>query len=109
MAADRSVGRAEAMRQSMLELIDRGAVDEAHPAFWATFVKVPIESITKRPVGCDRTTAAPSQAGRTGGTASPRLRSARRAEPRSGTEPRSAPEVAPRQRQDGRRKKAATC
>ena len=40
MAADKSVARAEAMRQSMLALIDRGAPYEAHPAFWAPFVVV---------------------------------------------------------------------
>jgi CHAT domain-containing protein len=40
MAADKAVGRAEAMRQSMLQLIDNGKTDEAHPAFWAPFVVV---------------------------------------------------------------------
>ena len=40
MAADKSVGRAEAMRQSMLTLIDKGEPYEAHPAFWAPFVVV---------------------------------------------------------------------
>ncbi len=40
MTADRSVGRAEAMRRSMLALIDGGNPDEAHPAFWAPFVVV---------------------------------------------------------------------
>jgi CHAT domain-containing protein len=40
MTADKSVGRAEAIRQSMLALIDRGAPYEAHPAFWAPFVVV---------------------------------------------------------------------
>jgi len=40
MVPDRSVGRAEAMRQSMLALIDKGEADEAHPAFWAPFVVV---------------------------------------------------------------------
>jgi CHAT domain-containing protein len=38
MAAEKGVGRAEAMRQSMLQLIDNGKTDEAHPAFWAPFV-----------------------------------------------------------------------
>jgi hypothetical protein len=38
MSAGKSIGRAEAMRQSMLELIDNGAPNEAHPAFWAPFV-----------------------------------------------------------------------
>ncbi len=40
MAADKSVGRAEAMRQSMLALIDKGAPYEAQPAYWAPFVVV---------------------------------------------------------------------
>jgi CHAT domain-containing protein len=40
IAADKSVGRAEAMRQSMLALIDKGATYETHPAFWAPFVVV---------------------------------------------------------------------
>jgi CHAT domain-containing protein len=38
MAADRKVGRAEAMRRSMLALIDKGTPEEAHPAYWAPFV-----------------------------------------------------------------------
>jgi CHAT domain-containing protein/tetratricopeptide (TPR) repeat protein len=33
-------GRAEALRRSMLELIDNGQDFEAHPAFWAPFVLV---------------------------------------------------------------------
>jgi CHAT domain-containing protein len=40
MAADSSVGRAEAMRRSMLALIETGKPYEAHPAFWAPFVVV---------------------------------------------------------------------
>jgi CHAT domain-containing protein len=40
MAADKGVGRGEAMRQSMLALIDKGTDDEAHPAYWAPFVVV---------------------------------------------------------------------
>ena len=34
------MGRAEAMRQSMLALIDKGTPQEAHPAYWAPFVVV---------------------------------------------------------------------
>jgi CHAT domain-containing protein len=37
MASDKRVGRAEAMRQSMLALIDKGEPLEAHPAYWAPF------------------------------------------------------------------------
>ena len=40
LSADRTMGRAEAMRQSMLALIDKGEPQEAHPAFWAPFVVV---------------------------------------------------------------------
>ena len=40
LAADKSMGRAEAMRQSMLALIDNGTPQEAHPAYWAPFVLV---------------------------------------------------------------------
>jgi hypothetical protein len=40
LAADKSMGRAEATRQSMLALIDTGTPQEAHPAFWAPFVVV---------------------------------------------------------------------
>jgi CHAT domain-containing protein len=34
------MGRAEAMRQAMLDLIDHGAPHEPHPAYWAPFVVV---------------------------------------------------------------------
>ena len=34
------IGRAEALRRSMLALIDKGKDFEAHPAFWAPFVLV---------------------------------------------------------------------
>jgi CHAT domain-containing protein len=40
MAADKDVGRAEALRQSMLVLIDMGKVNEAHPSYWGPFVVV---------------------------------------------------------------------
>ena len=40
MAADKTVGRAEAMRQSMLAIIGKGEPIESHPAFWAPFVVV---------------------------------------------------------------------
>ena len=35
LAADKSMGRADALRRSMLALIDKGAPQYAHPAFWA--------------------------------------------------------------------------
>jgi CHAT domain-containing protein len=40
MAHDPKVGRAEALRRSMLALIDKGDRDEGHPAYWAPFVVV---------------------------------------------------------------------
>ena len=40
MARDPKVGRAEALRRSMLALIDKGEAHEAHPAYWAPFVVV---------------------------------------------------------------------
>jgi CHAT domain-containing protein len=40
LTADKSIGRAEAMRQSMLALIDKGEPQEAHPVYWAPFVVV---------------------------------------------------------------------
>ena len=40
LAADRAMGRAEAMRQSMLALIDRGTEREGRPSSWAPFVVV---------------------------------------------------------------------
>ena len=38
--ANKDIGRAEAVRQAMLALIDHGEPGEAHPAFWAPFVVV---------------------------------------------------------------------
>ncbi len=40
MQADPTIGRAEALRRSMLALIDKGARYEAHPAYWAPFIVV---------------------------------------------------------------------
>ena len=40
MARNPKVGRAEALRRSMLALIDQGEPQEAHPAYWAPFVVV---------------------------------------------------------------------
>jgi len=40
MATDKSIGRSEALRRSMLALIDKGEPQEAHPAYWAPFVVV---------------------------------------------------------------------
>ena len=40
MATDASVGRSEAMRRSMMAMIEKGQPQEAHPAYWAPFVVV---------------------------------------------------------------------
>jgi CHAT domain-containing protein/Flp pilus assembly protein TadD len=40
MAADTHIGRAEALRRSMLALIANGTPQETHPAYWAPFVVV---------------------------------------------------------------------
>jgi CHAT domain-containing protein len=40
MARDANVGRSEALRRSMLALIDKGDAREAHPANWAPFIVV---------------------------------------------------------------------
>jgi CHAT domain-containing protein/Tfp pilus assembly protein PilF len=40
MTRDPNVGRAEALRRSMLALLDRGAREETHPSYWAPFVVV---------------------------------------------------------------------
>ena len=40
VARDPTIGRAEALRQSMLAMIDRGRPHEAHPAAWAPFIAV---------------------------------------------------------------------
>src|SRR5262249_15149189 len=40
MAADKTVGRSEALRRSMVALIEQGEPYEAHPAYWAPFVVV---------------------------------------------------------------------
>jgi len=40
MSSDKSVGRAEAMHQSMLAMIESGNQKEAHPAYWAPFIVV---------------------------------------------------------------------
>ena len=40
LSANPQIGRAEALRRSMADLITKGAPHEAHPAFWAPFVLV---------------------------------------------------------------------
>ena len=38
MKGDPKIGRPEAMRRSMVELMEQG--DNAHPAYWAPFIVV---------------------------------------------------------------------
>ena len=40
LKSDPTIGRAEALRRSMLALIDKGAPYERHPAYWAPFIVV---------------------------------------------------------------------
>jgi hypothetical protein len=40
MAPNKRIGHAEAMRQSMLALVDKGDAEEMHPAIWELFVVV---------------------------------------------------------------------
>ena len=40
LKAHPEIGRAEALRRSMVELIKHGAAENAHPAIWAPFVLV---------------------------------------------------------------------
>ena len=40
ISRDNKLGRAEALRQAMLAMIDKGRPHEAHPAYWAPFVVV---------------------------------------------------------------------
>ena len=40
MAADKAVSRSEALRRSMVALMENGELHEAHPAYWAPFVVV---------------------------------------------------------------------
>ena len=45
--SDRSVGRAEALRRAMVNLIDYRQANEAHPAYWAPFVVVPKGAVAR--------------------------------------------------------------
>ena len=47
MAADKTASRSEALRRSMVDLIERGEPHEAHPAHWAPFVVVGEGSATE--------------------------------------------------------------
>jgi len=53
LATNKTIGRAEAMRQSMLALVEQGTPQEADPAFWAPFVVVGESGFTA-PVHLDK-------------------------------------------------------
>jgi CHAT domain-containing protein len=40
MQRDKKVGKAEALRESMGEIVERGSAAKAHPSYWAPFVLV---------------------------------------------------------------------
>jgi CHAT domain-containing protein len=40
IARNPNVGRAAALRRAMLDMIDTGEPNQAHPAYWAPFVVV---------------------------------------------------------------------
>ena len=69
MARDPKVGRSEALRRSMLALIDKGEPHEAHPAYWAPFVVVGEGGLIDA-VAQPTTVSAPTQAKKT----NPRLK-----------------------------------
>jgi CHAT domain-containing protein len=48
MSRNPELGHAEALRRSMLALIDKGTPHEAHPANWAPFVVVGEGAATTR-------------------------------------------------------------
>jgi CHAT domain-containing protein len=48
MSRNPELGHAEALRRSMLALIDKGTPHEAHPANWAPFVLVGEGAATTR-------------------------------------------------------------
>ncbi|HEY2530520.1 MAG TPA: CHAT domain-containing protein [Xanthobacteraceae bacterium] len=55
LKADPKIGRAEALRRSMVSMFTTGKDYEAHPAFWAPFVLVAkAEPIDSRDVGSCR-------------------------------------------------------
>jgi CHAT domain-containing protein/tetratricopeptide (TPR) repeat protein len=73
MTRDPTLGRAEALRRSMLALIDKGKPQEAHPAYWAPFVVVgeggPVikaaGTVTPRPLPAHSSKPAPAHDWRT--------------------------------------------
>jgi CHAT domain-containing protein len=40
IARDKNIGRAEALRRAMLDMVEHGEPYQAHPTFWAPFVVV---------------------------------------------------------------------
>jgi CHAT domain len=50
MAADKTISRSEALRRSMVSLIESGEPYEAHPAYWAPFIVVGEGSAASAPL-----------------------------------------------------------
>ena len=59
MAADKSIGRSDALQRSMLAMIDSGDAKEAHPAYWAPFVVVGEGSSPSAPLATSSTVPGP--------------------------------------------------
>jgi CHAT domain-containing protein len=59
MSTDKTVGRSEALRRSMLAMIQRGKPHEAHPAYWAPFVVVGQGAAEETPLSTSSIVAAP--------------------------------------------------
>lgn len=59
MSADKSIGRAEAMRRSMVAMIENGEPYQVHPAYWAPFVVVGEGSAPNRAASAVMAPAAP--------------------------------------------------
>ena len=71
MAADKTIGRSEALRRSMVALIEQGEPHEAHPSYWAPFVVVGEGSSTEVASAPITTSAIPTPAPPTAAPAAP--------------------------------------
>jgi hypothetical protein len=70
--SNRGIGRAEALRISMRELIEKGSPAEAHPSTWAPFVVVGEGGGAAEPIAPLPAVGAPAQVGRTSGKPRPK-------------------------------------
>ncbi|HEY7086053.1 MAG TPA: CHAT domain-containing tetratricopeptide repeat protein [Hyphomicrobiaceae bacterium] len=62
MSSDQSVGRAEALRRSMLAMIESGDPKEVHPEYWAPFVVVGEGSSAASPIATSTIAPVPGAA-----------------------------------------------